>query len=243
MTLWTEKVIPSDIPVYYLDNDVCIIHSDCRAVLPFLGSVDSIVTDPPYGIGYSTKEQGYKGALDFAVMHGDEDEGLVSWLLTSLPQSDRNIIWGANNWPQLLPYPGTWVVWDKRVDERSDAGWGWPFELGWVSRRKGKGHIYRIKHGGVINADQVGQPRVHPTQKPVALFLRLLQDYPASIILDPFMGSGTTLVAAQMLGIKAIGIEMEEKYCAIARRRVQVKPLFVEPVNSSQQQGLWYTEV
>ena len=82
------------------------------------------------------------------------------------------------------------------------------------------GFMYRIQHGGVVNADGHGR-RVHPTQKPVTLMKRIIEDhFPTGVIVDPFMGAGSTLRAAKDLRRTAIGIELEERYCEAAATRL-----------------------
>jgi len=212
---------------YFADEDTAIFHNDCRDILPLLSpkSVDLVLADPPYGIGYSATKQGYRGAKEFDAIKGDASLEMVSWILQQSHRFPLVIIWGANNFPQLLPFPGVWICWDKRVVDEADATFGWPFELAWISRQRGKGHLYRIQHGGAVNADGVGQSRFHPTQKPVSLFKRIMLDFAGGLVLDPFMGSGTSLIAAQSLGRKSIGIEVEERYCEVAVKRLQQKPL------------------
>ena len=88
--------------------------------------------------------------------------------------------------------------------------------------------MYRIQHGGVVNADKGNLSRTHPTQKPVTLMKRIIEDhFPTGVIVDPFMGSGTTLRAAKDLGRRAVGIEIEERYCeaAVARLAQEVLAL------------------
>ena len=205
---------------YFQDKDVTIYNCDCREILPSLPKVDLVLTDPPYGIAYSSKDISYPGAKFTEPIRGDESQDVAKWLLSLVDDSQTFVIWGANNFPQLLPFPGIWLCWDKRVIDEADVVFGWPFELAWVNKTHGKAHLYRIQHGGPINADGKNTPRYHPTQKPVSLFSRIIQDFKAQTILDPFMGSGTTLRAAKNLGRKAIGIEIEEKYCEIATRRM-----------------------
>ena len=205
---------------YYEDEAVTIYHGDCREILPLLDvKTDLVLTDPPYGIEYSAQRQSYPGAKQFENVRGDDNLEMVAWLLSQVTDRTTFIIWGANNFPNLIPFPGIWLCWDKRVIDEADAVFGWPFELAWVSKRKGKAHLYRIQHGGAINADGFQMPRLHPTQKPVSLFKRIILDYKGQSILDPFMGSGTTLRAAKDLGRKCIGIEIEERYCEIAAKR------------------------
>ena len=205
---------------YYEDKLVQIFLGDCRDIMPTLETVDLILTDPPYGINYSTQEQGYRNAIQFDKITGDKNLESVGWLMSQVNDDTTFIVFGANNFPHLLPYAGTWLCWDKRGSELADSMLGWPFELAWVSKHRSKAHIYRIIHGGAVNADGGNVRRVHPTQKPVSLFFHILKDYKCDTVLDPFMGSGTTLLAAKKIGCKAIGIEIEERYCEIATKRL-----------------------
>ena len=211
---------------YYQDDAVTIYHGDCREILPHLEPVDLVLTDPPYGISYkgcpASKSKGL-GVIHEGII-GDEELMDLRFILNI----DCDVVsFGANNYPEQLPHRGRWICWDKRVDENADRMLGSPFELAWRNIDHGFDTMIRIMHGGVVNADGHGK-RHHPTQKPVKLMSRLLALYPnAHTILDPFMGSGTTLRAAKDLGRKAIGIEIEEKYCEIAANRMtqEVLPL------------------
>jgi site-specific DNA-methyltransferase (adenine-specific) len=99
---------------------------------------------------------------------------------------------------------------------------GSPFELALV-RGKRTYKMIRLQHGGVIHADAWGQKRVHPTEKPVKLMSRVLSFFPALPVLDPFAGSGSTLLAAQLDGRQAVGVEFDERYCeTIAQRLRQI---------------------
>jgi site-specific DNA-methyltransferase (adenine-specific) len=192
--------------------------ADCMDVLPTLPKVDVVITDPPYGIGYKASQP---GAINYGLIYGDEDDFDPKPFLTY-----QNIVfWGGNNFANQLPVGG-WFVWDKRVSEAADRMMGSPFELAWVSNRK-KYKIARIQHGGAKNADALNgdvanAERFHPTQKPVALMKWCIEQVGnPETILDPFMGSGTTGVAAIQLGRSFIGIEREPKYFDIACQRIE----------------------
>jgi len=201
---------------YYEQDGITIYHGDCREVLPTLAPVDLVLTDPPYGIGY-TKGSGGKGKhtrRNFAPVFGDDKPFDPSCLL----EFSNVICWGADHYVQRLP-EGRWLVWDKldglaSFDSFSDV------EIAWHSK-KGASRIYRFLWKGICQAGDKQWGRVHPTQKPVPLMKWcILQAGQVQTVLDPFMGSGTTLRAAKDLGLKAIGIEIEEKYCEIAAKRL-----------------------
>ena len=196
-------------------GDHCIVHGDCRLVLPLIPdkAIDLVLTDPPYGIGWIGSNASTRVWEGLANDDGELD------LRAILRMNCPIVAFGANYYPEQLPHRGRWICWDKRVDPKADAMLGAPYELAWTNRISGFDKIYRIMHGGVVNSD--GGRRCHPTQKPVKLFEYIIQDYPHSdFILDPFLGSGTTLVAAKNLGRRAIGIEIEYKYCQIAEQRL-----------------------
>lgn len=193
-----------------------LIQGDCLEVLPLLGKVDAVVTDPPYGIGFSGCNASTRDWDGF-----DGDDGSLD-LRPILAMDCAVVAFGANCYPEQLPHRGRWLCWDKRtVDGASDAMLGRPFELAWCNRRSGFDKIVRVLHGGVVNAD--GGKRVHPTQKPVAVMLAAINwgCGASRIILDPFMGSGTTGVACIKAGRQFIGIEKEPKYFDIAVSRIR----------------------
>ena len=186
---------------------------DCMDILPTLPKVDAVITDPPYGLkrfekGFGTTR--FKG-------HGAEKEGLVwdktpekSFFDMLLSQGENSIIWGANNFE--LPTSEYFLVWDKQqtVDNFASA------ELAYTNVKvPAKVFKYSIHQHNQIEKD-------HPTQKPVSLMCWCLSFVPkAESILDPFMGSGTTGVAAIQMGRKFIGIEREPKYFDIACKRIE----------------------
>lgn len=192
-----------------------LVQADCRDVLPVLGKVDACVTDPPYGIGKdgqirTTGGNGGRKAYDFLGWDAERPSAEVfKLLLAAAPQA---VIWGGNYFADLLPATGKWLVWDKGQRINQSDG-----ELAWTSR----GGALRIKTLNRVELMTDGAE--HPTQKPVRLIkwcIEQLEDEPG-LILDPFMGSGTTGVAAVQMGRDFIGIEREESYFEIACRRIE----------------------
>ena len=199
-------------------GDATLYLGDCMDILPTLDKVYAVITDPPYGIGFKSSQP---KAIDYGLIYGDAEPFDPSPLLLF----ENLVLWGGNNFANKLPIGG-WFVWDKRVSEAADKMMGSPFELAWVSNKK-KYKIARIQHGGAKNADALNgdvanAARFHPTQKPVALMKWCIDQVGnPETILDPFMGSGTTGVAAIQLGRKFIGIEREPKYFDIACKRIE----------------------
>jgi DNA modification methylase len=201
---------------YYQDSAVTIYHGDCREILPELLKVDLILTDPPYGIGaYSAGSMG-GGVLAkqscFEATTWDSTPAAVEHII---PRGRAVIIWGGNYFG-LPPSPG-WLVWDKR----NGANFFADCELAWTNLQIAV-RLISYRWQGMLQENMAEKDvRLHPTQKPIAVMawcIRLAGDI--RTILDPFMGSGTTLRAAKDLGRKAIGIEIEERYCEIAARRM-----------------------
>jgi len=210
-----------------------LILGDCLQVMPLLGRFDAVVTDPPYGIGFSHGGGGGKLArstrLDNMPIIGDDAPFNPSQILSlAVP----TILWGANHFASRLPDSSSWIAWDKRcADYSNDQA---DCEIAWTSLG-GPARMFRHVWNGMLRGTESKIPRVHPTQKPIALMEWCLGFLPnAQTILDPFMGSGTTLVACQRLGRSGTGIELDEDYFDIACKRVdeatRQPDLFVEPV-------------
>jgi site-specific DNA-methyltransferase (adenine-specific)/modification methylase len=192
---------------------------DCREVLPTLGKVDAVVTDPPYGIAYKSHLDNL-GAQKFDEIANDRGELDLRPILCL---AERVLSFGANCYPHQLPHRGRWFCWDKRtIDGSADKMMGSPFELAWSNKTSGFDKIARVLHGGVVNADGQGR-RGHPTQKPIAVMRQAIEwaAPDARTILDPFMGSGSTGVAAVQMGRDFIGIEVEPAFFDIACRRIE----------------------
>lgn len=184
-----------------------VLHlGDCREILPTLPKVDAVITDPPYGISANKMTLG-KGKKDFD-RGGNWDDGRpdISWI----PGFARWFcVWGGNYFADVLPPTNDILVWHKLNDGRSFS----ECEFAWTNC--GKQSRIKSHHWAV-------EEKEHPTQKPVAVMDWSLGYFPeARTILDPFMGAGTTGIAAVRLERAFIGIEREPKYFDIACRRIE----------------------
>lgn len=210
-------------PYYDDGKGIVIFHGDCREILPSLPRVDLVLTDPPYGINADNRKRILsRGKLAAPTDYGESNwDSVAPEIVSELPNIAKNsIVWGGNYFP--LKPSAAWLVWDKQNGTNDFAD----CELAWTNLNQAV-RLFRFMWNGMLRAGESrGVPRVHPTQKPVELMtwcLSFADD--AQTILDPFMGSGTTLRAAKDLGRKAIGIELEERYCEIATRRLSQEVL------------------
>ena len=214
------------VPTPYYDDGkgIVIYHGDCREILPHLPKVDLVLTDPPYGIGAdrnlrANKQHGNALApsKDYGLGQWDNEPPLPSTFHLMLQKSQHQIIWGGNYF-NLSP-SSCWLVWDK---DNGNNGYA-DCELAWTSMAKAIRRL-RFRWMGMLqeNMGAKKEEREHPTQKPLEVMKWAISQAPddCTTILDPFMGSGTTLRAAKDLGRQCIGIEIEEKYCEIAARRL-----------------------
>lgn len=220
---------------YYEDSSCTIYHGDCREMLDELWfGVDLVLTDPPYGISYdpqnAARRRGYRPydpncrAVDFAPVVGDGAAFDPALLLIA----KNAVLWGANNYASRLPDSSCWFVWDKKAGKAAASDLG-DCEMAWTRGLPYKTvRLFRHMWAGFQRDSEAGQRHLHPTQKPVALMEWCISFYPAShTVLDPYMGSGPVLRAAKNTGRRAIGIEIEERYCEIAAKRLaqEVLPL------------------
>jgi DNA modification methylase len=210
---------------YYQDAACTIYHANCLDILPHLAPVDLVLTDPPYGIGESNEKNATREKLAMPKNYGhyawDKDR-LPEHIKAALSAGRNAIIFGGNYYTDVLPPSSSWIVWDK--DNSGDFA---DCELAWTSHKKAV-RKFKWRWNGMLQEcmGQYKEHRSHPTQKPLALMKWCISNYPPSqTILDPFMGSGTTLRAAKDLNRHAIGIEISEQYCEIAARRLQQEVL------------------
>lgn len=219
---------------YFQDDAVTIYHGDARELLLLMPKVDLVLTDPPYGIDVATNAQRFTRKSSPWWANVDNSKVVAHAKVTGdtepfdprpwLEIGTQHIFWGANNYAERLPASNGWLVWDKRKGIEQMAEKGWPLgegELAWTDVTGGV-RFHRELWSGLLRSNEKGE-HYHPTQKSLSLMKWCIEmsKVPAgATVLDPFMGSGTTLRAAKDLGRKAIGIEIEEKYCEIAAKRM-----------------------
>lgn len=199
-------------------GDCRLLLGDCLEILPSLGKVDAVVTDPPYGIGESSKKAATRVNLAAARDYGGKDDWdqepadprVIAWMRQN---SDWQIVFGGNYFD--LPPSSCWLVWDKEsTGDFADC------ELAWTNLPKAVRRI-RWLWNGMIRKGQ--EERFHLTQKPLGVMEWSLSHLPSSvrIVLDPYAGSGTTGVACVRRGLKFIGIERDPDYFEIACERIR----------------------
>ena len=195
-----------------------LMQGDCLEIMPHLERVDAVVTDPPYGIDAAKK--GHIGTSknaavkEYGAKNWDAKPASAQHMAAIRAVSEHQIIFGGNYFEGLGPTP-CWLVWDKQnTGEFADC------ELAWTNLQKAVRRVYWRWNGMIRKGDDV---REHPTQKPLGVMEWCINHLPpnANTILDPFMGSGTTLVACAKLGRKGIGIELDPDYFDIACKRVE----------------------
>lgn len=210
--------------VYFSDDSVTLHHGDAREVSAWLDA-DILVTDPPYGIKWSTHGGGrdlrnWSPRIAKSGIVGDSDTAARDAVLDAWGRKPA-VVFGS---PQSAPPPGTIqvLVWRKPVDS-GVVGARFVWRRDWEA-------IYLLGKWPRVNPNQSsviesvgGLERYrngHPHAKPTALMERLIAETPDGVIADPFAGSGSTLLAARALGRSAIGVEVDEKWCELAAKRL-----------------------
>lgn len=209
---------------YYEQDGITIYHCDCRDLSIV---ADVVLTDPPYGVNWNCQESGFntsrkaggfnkwKRDSEFAPIANDDGSLDLTWLTSY----DTSMICGGNYYQ--LPHAKCWIVWDKRdgigPNDQADA------ELLWTNLDRPT-RIYRHLWSGLLRAGEENvsrAPKYHPHQKPVGLGIFALGYAGAKgVVYDPFMGSGSFVVAAKRMGLQAIGCELDERTCEIAVKRL-----------------------
>ena len=232
----------------HMIGDWCRLYrADATDILDVLRAhrPDAVVTDPPYGIGLSNAGYGRRPRSKYAPrieveerrgdyrIHGDEAGADLSPWLDFAPQV---VLWGADHLRAQLPEGGRFCAWMKVPPER-DSGWDSysDVEFAWHSQA-GAARIVAWPWKGIACRAGPGDDnglRVHPMQKPVAVMARSIEWCglaPGSLVLDPYLGSGTTAIAAYMTRTRFVGVEIEERWYQAAIDRIErhcnTPPLF-----------------
>lgn len=236
---WNLKELKDYLYYEEKDPDIKIYHGDCLAVMPMLPKVDLTLTDPPYGIGY--KYLSYEDSL----------ENLRAVVVPAIAKASKLANRTATfcGLRHVFEYPkADWIIaWAWRgTNTYGDYGVNqWQPILCYGSDVKGFGSINGIIKGDAIhyeggNSDEIKNLKDHPCPKNVGIIKRLILRLSngGDTVLDPFLGSGTTLVACKELNRNGIGIEINEKYCGIAKKRLRAttKSLFTTPVKCEETQ-------
>jgi site-specific DNA-methyltransferase (adenine-specific) len=204
---------------YYEEDGITIYHGDCREVLPSL-EADLVLTDPPYGMSFRSN---YRVIKHDAIA---EDGFLPLDAIVLAIGAAQRAAYVFCRWDNLaeLPKPSSVLAWVKNNwsmgDLQHEHGRQWEA----IAFYPKDGHEFYKRIPDVVFGDRTGNEQ-HPTEKPISVLKVVLQANVGESVLDPFMGSGTTLRAAKDLGRRAIGIEIEEKYCEIAAKRLAQKVL------------------
>lgn len=224
---------------YYEQNGITIYHADCREILPHIGSVDLVLTDPPYGtrkyetdVPFDTRLLRQWIASVRTVALFGYPELLASWCVDAGVKPGEWVVWWptnkgigrSNDLPKETEHiaifgetPGSRLLFRPRIQDKTCLAI--TSARGLSADEARLGDVWRDPSPGMMFNSHL---RLHPNEKPLSLMSRLIilcagED---DLILDPFMGSGTTLRAAKDLGRRAIGIEIEERYCEIAAQRL-----------------------
>lgn len=231
----SDRPYSTRISPYYQAEGITLYHGDMREFLPRLDAADLVVTDPPYVVGLAStssepKVGGWPDLMNAATWYS-------SWLAECrrLTAPD-GAVWVFNSWrsfPALsrAAYEARWpiqslLVWDKQSIGPSWRGLRPRYELVALFAHRRFGIADRTLTDVYPCRWPAGRkPTGHPAEKPVALLRYLIGISDAQVVLDPFTGSGSTLVAAKQLGRQAIGIEFEQRWCELAAARLEATPL------------------
>lgn len=202
---------------YYSHAGITIHHCDCREILDELPMFDLLLTDPPYGIEADNRKRIMsRGKLanpkDYGESNWDKSPVSEEMMLQIRAKAEKQIIFGGNYY--ALPPSPCWLIWDKEnTGDFADA------EMAWTNL-KGAVRLKRHMWNGMLRKG--GEDRFHPTQKPLEVIAWALGHAgDVKTVIDPFMGSGTTLRACKDAGISCVGVEREERYAEIAAKRLE----------------------
>lgn len=212
-----------------------IYNENCLELLKRLDdkSIDLIVTDPPYGIKINKMSFVTTGAIkpsknakakrtDFRKMAEWDKERIGKEYFDEMFRVSKNqIIFGGNYYTDILPPTKSWIIWDKRTQDKYRNDFA-DCEMAWCST--GVARVFRWLWSGMIQQDMKNkEKRYHPTQKPVGMFKQIIEKYSkeGDLILDPFVGCGSTCIASRILNRNYIGVDLSADYCRIAEERLK----------------------
>lgn len=212
---------------YYETENGKLYHGDCRHILPFLPTAGLVLTDPKYGINENAHRNNSRNKLtktnDYTDMDYNDKERMSDEQMIIIKESGKNcIIFGGNYYGSILGDTRCYIVWDKDNGNNDFAD----CELAWTNFNTSTRLVKYRWHGMLQeNSGKNKEKRIYPTQKPVGLFKWILQKYanPDFLICDPCCGSGTTAIACEELGLKWQMIDMSEKACEIAAKRIEAE--------------------
>ncbi len=201
---------------YYQDSYVTIYHGDCREILPTLPKVDLVLTDPPYGIDYQSARR-----IDWQrkeKIQGDKEFPL--WIFDEIKPPSAFLVFCRWDIIYQLPRPKSFIVWNKCVHSMGDLEHEYGRQWEGIAFYPQIGHAFFKRPVDMITSQRISPDKlVHPNEKPEGVICELIAHNKGDLILDPFLGSGTTAYCAKKLNRHCIGIEIEEKYCEIAAKR------------------------
>ena len=194
---------------------------------------DMVFTDPPYGMNLDTSYDNMKGRGPLHKTggnsydnvkgdHDDFDSKFITTIIEEFHYCKEIFLWGFDYYAELIPNrkSGSVIVWDKRTSESQDEGFGSCFELCW-SKNRHKRYLARILWAGVFGFNEDTKKRLHPTQKPVQLAEWFFDKWgkDKNLIVDLFLGSGSTLIACEKTNRQCFGMELDEHYCSVIIQR------------------------
>ena len=201
---------------FYEQNGITIYHGDCRQVLPFLPQFDLLLTDPPYGMEYQSN---YRKQKHRKIQNDSQLPLSEIYLALSKADVAAYVFCRWDNLPQM-PVPKSVIAWVKNNWSMGDLDheYGRQWEACCFYARKN--HRFTKRPADVLQFPRTKNEN-HPTEKPVSLLTEIISHNRVQTVFDPFVGSGTTLVAAKRAGLQAVGIELEEAHCDRAVSRLE----------------------
>lgn len=217
----SEVAAQPKIQPYYQKDGITIYCADCMDVLPQIDGVDLVVTDPPYGMSFVSGHR----AVQYRPIHGDDrlDVDAINEIVCRASRA-AYVFCRWDNLPDM-PKPKSVLAWIKNSHSMGDLKHEHGRQWEACCFYPGEMHEFKRRIGDVLRADRTGKMH-HPTEKPVNLIEQIISCNVCDSVLDPYMGSGTTLVAAKLCGKRAVGIEIDEKYCEVAVKRLSQGVLF-----------------